>query len=558
MINEAKNLNKHVKFIFVTGGVVSSLGKGIITATTALLLKEMGYKTKCVKCDPYLNTDPGTMNPSQHGEVFVTDDGAETDLDLGHYERFSGIRTNKNSTITSGKIYTDILSKERRGDFLGKTVQTIPHVTDAIKDYIYKNLDDDLDFLLCEIGGTVGDMEALPFLEAIRQIGYECGHARTLYMHMTLVPYLKAAGELKTKPTQHSVRELRSLGIVPGILLCRSEKHISLDLRSKIGLFCNMTTETVIPAEDSDNLYEIPLKMSGHGFDDVICNYFQLPHPLSSYLDNWRALIKKMHSPSSSVNIAIIAKYTDIIDSYKSLIEALKHAGIQNECSVLYKIIDSRDLEYDNVNLKEVLKEFHGIIVPGGFGNSGILGKIRAIQYARENNVPMFGICLGMQLIVIEAARNLLGLKCANSTEFDPGTKDPVVLKISEWFDKNNIKQDRKNCTDLGGTMRLGSYDCKIEDESSLAFRIYAQHVVSERHRHRYEINNDYIDQLEKIGLRFTGVSTKEKLMEMVEIPGNGWFLGVQSHPELKSTIACGHPIFNNFVMYIKDNKKIL
>lgn len=543
--------NYKVRFIFITGGVVSSLGKGIACASFGLILTSMGFKVKFVKCDPYLNIDPGTMNPNQHGEVFVTSDGCETDLDLGHYERFTGVKTTKNSSITSGKIYSTLLEKERKGIFLGQTVQTIPHVTNEIKSAIYANIEDDIDFILCEIGGTVGDIEASPFLEAIRQIAYEYGQENVLYAHMTLVPYLKAAGELKTKPTQHSVRELRSIGIQPSILLCRSEYPLSEENRMKIAGFCNMKYAAVIPALDNENIYEIPLKFCEYNLDKVLCDYFKIHQPNPTYLNNWQNLIKSMKSTENVIKIALIAKYVEVNDSYKSIFEALKHAGIQNQCKVTYQIIDAHNL--NEKNTQEILQNFDAMIVLGGFGTSGIEGKIEAVKYARINKMPFFGICLGMQLVVIEAARNLLGLSRANSTEFDDKTPDPVVIRINEWLGNNNIKEIRNEHDNLGGTMRMGSYKCKIKHDS-LAYQIYQEEFISERHRHRYEINNDYINKLEQVGLKFSGSSAQENLMEIVEIPDHPFFIAVQFHPEFQSSVLNGHPIFNHLVKFVKEN----
>jgi len=554
ILNSIKKNNNKVKFIFITGGVVSSLGKGVASGSCALILKSLGAKIKCVKCDPYFNIDPGTMNPNQHGEVFVTFDGCETDLDLGHYERFTGVKTTKNSSITSGKIYSHLLEKERKGAFLGKTVQTIPHVTNEIKNAIYMNIDDDTDFIICEIGGTVGDIEAAPFLEAIRQIGYEFGHSNVCYIHMTLVPYLKAAGELKTKPTQHSVKELCSIGIQPSILLCRSEYNLSDENRLKIASFCNMKYESIIPALDSDNIYNIPLNLCEYGFDNVLFDCLGITKISDSYLDYWKDLIKTMQTSEEIVNIGLICKYVEVGDSYRSVFEALKHAGIQNKTKVLYKIIDSNNINIDNVS--DILSEFDGIMILGGFGSSGIDGKIDSISFARKNNIPLFGICLGMQLVIIEAARNLLGLKDADSTEFNPLTKNPVVFKMSEWIDQNSSTQNRINEENFGGTMRIGAYECLLKKDS-LAHKIYNfKDSIFERHRHRYEINNSYIKDLESVGLVFSGFSKDENLVEIVEIPSHPFFISVQFHPEFQSSILNGHPIFNSFISYIKNSLK--
>jgi CTP synthase len=544
--------NSKVKFVFVTGGVVSSLGKGVAAASCGLILEKMGFKISFVKCDPYLNIDPGTMNPNQHGEVFVTFDGCETDLDLGHYERFTEVRTTKNSSITSGRIYLSLLEKERIGVFLGQTVQTIPHLTNEIKNSIYANIAEDTDFVICEIGGTVGDIEASPFLEAIRQIGYEFGSQNVCYIHMTLVPYLKAAGELKTKPTQHSVRELRSIGIQPSILLCRSEYNLSDENRIKIASFCNMKFESVIPALDNSNIYEIPLKFCEYGFDRVLCEVFGIQKPQENYLDSWKNLIQIMKACENIVKIGLICKYVDVNDSYKSVFEALKHAGIKANSKVIYKIIDSNHITNENVN--EILSGFDGLMVLGGFGNSGISGKIEAIKFARENKIPFFGICLGMQLVLIEAARNLLGLKDADSTEFNQETKNPIIVKMNEWIGLNKTKEERVNEGNLGGTMRIGAYECVLKP-GSLAHKIYGAERIFERHRHRYEVNNQYLQMFEDCGFVFSGVSAFENLMEIVEIPSHPFFIAVQFHPEFQSSILKGHPIFNEFVKFILSRK---
>lgn len=538
-------MNNKVKFIFITGGVVSSLGKGLATASYGLILKSMGFNIKFVKCDPYLNVDPGTMNPNQHGEVFVTIDGAETDLDLGHYERFTGMQMTKNSSITSGKVYTSILEQERRGVFLGKTVQTIPHVINEIKTAIYKNINEDTDFILCEIGGTVGDMEALPFLEAIRQIGHEYGHHRVLYTHMTLVPYLSAAKELKTKPTQHSVRELRSLGIQPDILLCRAEHPIPKESRAKIASFCNMHEHRVIEALDNSNVYEIPLDLCSYNLDVTLCQHFKITYPENDYLHEWKTMLDDMKHLMASVKIAIIGKYTSLEDSYKSLYEALKHAGIKNKCKVELVLVDAHNINEENVN--DILSKFTGIIVPGGFGSGGIEGKIEAIKYARMNKIPFFGICLGMQLAVIEAARNLLNIKDATSTEFEKDTANPLILHMNEWIKSCGTKELRENNGNLGGTMRLGGYVCKLE-HGSLAYQAYGQDLITERHRHRYEVNNNYKAALEGEGVKFSGLSEIGDLIEIMELPEHPWFLAVQFHPELQSGVLTSHPLFDSFV----------
>lgn len=548
----SKNYSRGCKFIFITGGVTSSLGKGLANASLGRLLMSINsnLKIKFVKCDPYLNIDPGTMNPNQHGEVYVLNDGCETDLDFGHYARFTNLDMTKDASITAGKVYSSLLEKERKGTFLGKTVQIIPHLTNEIKEFIYKNIDEDTDFILCEIGGTVGDMEALPFLEAIRQIGHEF-HQNVMYIHMTLVPYLKAAGELKTKPTQHSTSTLRSIGIQPNVLLCRSEYNLPNELREKISNFCNLRQDRVISLVDVNNVYQIPLLMQEHGLDKIVCEYFGIQLPDKEYLNYWRHIIDKMDSASTVVKVAIVGKYGDLDDSYKSLFEALDHAGIKNSVKIEAELIDSRNL--NEKNIQEVLKKFDGIVVPGGFGTSGIDGKLSAIKFARTNNIPFLGICYGMQLALIEFAQNVARIENANSSEIDPECKNPIIYLMSEW-QKDNIIEQRTGFENLGGTMRLGEYSCRIV-ENSLAKKIYNTDVIVERHRHRYEFNNKYRDLLEKSGIRFTGLSLDGNLVEIIEILDNNWFLGVQFHPEFKSSIINAHPIFDSLVRKLVEQK---
>ena len=530
------------RFIFITGGVVSSLGKGLASAALGALLQSRGFKVRLRKLDPYLNVDPGTMSPYQHGEVYVTDDGAETDLDLGHYERFTGVPARRSDSTTTGRIYSDVLAKERRGDYLGATIQVIPHVTDAIKEFIRDAVTDE-DFVLCEIGGTVGDIESLPFLEAIRQLGNELGPERTLFVHLTLVPFIASAGELKSKPTQHSVKELQSVGIRPDVLLCRSDRESPADVRRKIALFCNLRQDAVIEARDVDSIYQVPISYHEQGFDDVVCRHFGLTDAPPPDLTRWRRIMQRVRQPEGQVTIAIVGKYTSLIDSYKSLAEALAHGGIANQARVNLKWIDSEIFEsQDTVHY---LEDVHGILVPGGFGERGAEGKIQAARFARERRIPYFGICFGMQMAVIEAARNLLGIKEAGSTEFGP-CAEPVVGLMTEWMQGNQLER-RSAGGDLGGTMRLGAFDC-ILAAGSLAQRIYESDRISERHRHRYEVNIAYKDRLEQVGLRFAGMSPDGLLPEMVEIPEHPWFVGTQAHPELKSKPFAPHPLFTSFI----------
>ena len=533
------------RFIFITGGVVSSLGKGLASAALGSLLQARGFKVRLRKLDPSLNVDPGTMSPTQHGEVFVTDDGAETDLDLGHYERFTGVSARRTDNITTGRIYSDILAKERRGDYLGATVQVIPHVTDEIKAFIRADVGD-ADFVLCEIGGTVGDIESLPFLEAIRQFGNEVGMARALFIHVTLVPYLPAAGELKTKPTQHSVKELLSVGIQPSMLLCRSDQPIPPDQRRKIALFCNIPAERVIAALDVETIYQVPISYHEQGFDDQVLAYFGI-EARAPDLAPWRGVVDRVRQPEGEVTVAIVGKYVSLLDSYKSLGEALTHGGIANNVRVNVQWLDSEIFERPDYPAGVIhhLENAHAILVPGGFGNRGTEGMIRAAQFARERSVPYLGICFGMQMAVIEAARHLAGLKGAGSTEFGP-CDHPVVGLMTEWTRGNALERRAVN-GDLGGTMRLGAYPCRLLDDTR-ARMIYGQDEISERHRHRYEVNINYRSALEDAGLRFSGLSPDGELPEIVEIPDHPWFVGVQFHPELKSKPSDPHPLFASFV----------
>ncbi len=532
------------KFIFVTGGVVSSLGKGLAASSIGALLETRGLKVTFLKLDPYINVDPGTMSPFQHGEVFVTDDGAETDLDLGHYERYSGITTGQKNNYTSGRIYFNVISKERRGDYLGGTVQVVPHITDEIKRAI-TDLANDEDIVIVEIGGTIGDIESLPFLEAIRQMRYTLGKGNYLYIHLTLVPFIKAADELKTKPTQHSVKELQSIGIQPNILLCRSERPIPREMKRKIALFCNVEENAVITAQDVESIYEVPLRLHEEGIDDRIVEMLELNAPKGD-LSVWETIVKRVKQPLKNVTIALVGKYVDLKEAYKSLCEALTHGGIANDAKVTLRWVDSEDIEAKGA--EEMLKGMDGILVPGGFGIRGVEGKIAAVRYARENKIPYFGICLGMQCAVIEAARNLAGLKDANSSEFDLQTPHPVIYLIEQWFDyRTKTVQKRDLASDKGGSMRLGAYPCKLE-QGSLAHDAYGKDEISERHRHRYEFNNRYRDQLVKAGLVISGTSPDGELVEIAELRDHPWFLGCQFHPEFKSTPRNPHPLFTAFI----------
>ena len=529
------------RYVFVTGGVVSSLGKGLSSASLASLLQLRGFKVRVRKLDPYLNVDPGTMNPFQHGEVFVTDDGAETDLDIGHYERFTGISATQSDNITTGGIYSDIIQKERRGDYLGGTVQVVPHVTDRIKKFISQNVEKE-DFIICEIGGTVGDIESLPFLEAIRQFSNDVGKENSLFIHLTLVPYLKASGELKTKPTQHSVKELRSLGIQPDIIICRSERKIPQTERKKISLFCNVPIDNVIETVDVKTIYEAPISFHKEKLDDRVLSYFNIKNIKTPDLSKWKSITSKVLNPKKDVNIGIIGKYVNLKDAYKSLDEALIHGGISNNFKVNLKRIDSENLKPENI--KSLLKDVTGVLIPGGFGKRGSEGKIAAIKYARLNNIPFFGICFGMQMAIIEAARNLLNIKNASSSEFGNNCT-PVVGLLDEWQKgKKKIKGTEKN---LGGTMRLGLYDAVLKNNSFIS-KIYSKKKIKERHRHRYEVNIKYKNDFEKKGLIFSALSPDGTLPEIIELRNHPWFVGVQFHPEFKSRPFTPHPLFSSFV----------
>ncbi len=530
------------RFIFITGGVVSSLGKGLSSAALGALLQARGFKVRLRKLDPYINVDPGTMNPYEHGEVYVTDDGAETDLDLGHYERFTGVPSRQSDNVTTGRIYQTVIAKERRGDYLGATVQVIPHITNAIKDFILSDIGDS-DFVLLEIGGTVGDIESLPFLEAIRQLGIDLGREGAVYIHLTLVPYIAASGELKTKPTQHSVKELRSIGIQPDLLLCRSEKPIPEGERRKMALFCNVRFESVIQALDVKSIYQVPLSYHDEGFDDQVLAHFGLTAPLPD-LAPWQEIVHRIEKPEGEVRIIVVGKYVELQDAYKSLAEALVHGGIANNVKVQIDWVESEIFEHDHEALHR-LEGVHGILVPGGFGERGAEGKIEAATFAREHDVPYFGICFGMQMAVIEAARNLAGIPDANSTEFGP-CRNPVVGLMTEWT-RGNVKETRSGRDDLGGTMRLGAYACHLLAGTRVA-GIYGVSDISERHRHRYEVNINYRDRLEQAGLIFSGLSPDGELPEIVELRDHPWFVGVQFHPELKSKPFEPHPLFASFI----------
>ena len=530
------------RYIFITGGVVSSLGKGLASAALGALLKARGYSVRLRKLDPYLNVDPGTMSPYQHGEVFVTDDGAETDLDLGHYERFTGVSARRDDNITTGRIYQNVLAAERRGDYLGGTVQVVPHVTNAIKDFILTG-NEGADFVLVEIGGTVGDIEGLPFFEAIRQLGNDLPRGRAIFIHLTLLPFIKAAGELKTKPTQHSVKELRSIGIQPDILLCRSEYPIPKSDRAKIALFCNVRESAVIQALDSHNIYDVPLAYHAEGLDNEVLAAFGINDAPEPALDVWRKISKRIAHPDGDVSIAIVGKYTNLKDAYKSLMEALTHGGISQGVRVNINWLDAELFEKGDPSAH--LENIHGIIVPGGFGERGAEGKIEAARYARLRKVPYLGICFGMQMAVVEVARHVAGINGASSTEFGPAV-EPVVGLMTEWI-AGATAQQRSATSDKGGTMRLGAFEAVLEEGSQVA-RIYGRERISERHRHRYEVNITYRERLERAGLRFSGMSPDNKLPEIVEIPGHPWFIGVQFHPELKSRPFDPHPLFASFV----------
>ncbi|MBL8666203.1 MAG: CTP synthase [Rhodospirillales bacterium] len=539
------------RFIFITGGVVSSLGKGLASAALGALLQARGFSVRLRKLDPYINVDPGTMSPYQHGEVFVTDDGAETDLDLGHYERFTGVPARRSDSVTTGRVYSDVIARERHGDYLGATIQVIPHITDAIKEFIAADLDGE-DFCLCEIGGTVGDIESLPFLEAIRQFGNELGRDRVMYIHATLIPWLPAAGELKTKPTQHSVKELLSVGIQPDMLLCRSDRPIPPGARGKIGQFCNIRYAAVIPALDVETIYAVPISYHEQGLDDEVCRHFGLEAPPPD-LSRWHDVVARVLRPEGQVTIAVVGKYTGLLDAYKSLAEALAHGGIANNVHVNIEWIDS--VIFENGAATQPLENVHGILVPGGFGERGAQGKIEAVRFARERAVPYFGICFGMQMAVVEAARNLAGIPGAGSTEFGPCAA-PVVGLMTEWI-RGNRRELREKDGDLGGSMRLGAYECIIKPDTRVQ-AIFGAGRISERHRHRYEVNNNYIGTLERCGLVFSGMSPDGLLPEMLEIPGHPWFVGVQFHPELRSRPFAPHPLFASFVRAAVEQSRLV
>jgi CTP synthase len=536
------------RFVFITGGVVSSLGKGIASAALGALLQARGYSVRLRKLDPYLNVDPGTMSPYQHGEVFVTDDGAETDLDLGHYERFTGVHATKSDNATTGRIYQDVIARERRGDYLGATVQVIPHITDAIKEAITANTVDadgrELDFVMIEIGGTVGDIESLPFLEAIRQLGNELGPEHVMFVHLTLVPYIPSAGELKTKPTQHSVKELLNVGIQPNMLICRCDRPIPDNERRKIAQFCNVRQTAVIAALDVDTIYAVPISYHAEGMDREVLRHFHLPFDTEPDVSRWERIVSTVRAPEGTVRIAVVGKYTNLLDSYKSLAEALAHGGIANHVKVELDWVDSQIFETPDAVSR--LEGVHGILVPGGFGERGTEGKIAAVHFARERRVPFFGICFGMQMAVIEAARNLAGLEHASSTEFGP-CDEAVVGLLTEWAKGNEVER-REQGGDLGGTMRLGAYPADLAEVSLVRAIYHGQARIFERHRHRYEVNVRYRERLEATGLRFSGMSPDGILPEIVELPGHPWFIGVQYHPELKSKPFDPHPLFRGFI----------
>lgn len=541
------------KYIFVTGGVVSALGKGIAAAAMGALLEARGLRVTIQKLDPYINVDPGTLSPFQHGEVFVTDDGAETDLDLGHYERFLSSRTRQKNNFTTGKIYYNVLLKERRGDYLGETVQVIPHITDEIKNAI-KSVSEGYDVVIVEIGGTIGDIESLPFLEAIRQFRHDIGRENVIYVHLTLVPYIETAGELKSKPTQHSVRELRAIGIQPDILICRTQKPLSTSFKNKIALHCNLDVESVIAARDVASIYEVPLDLSSEGLDRLVVEKLALDTK-DPDLAKWASVVKKIKHPSDKVIIAMVGKYVGLKDSYKSLNESLMHGGIANDVKVEIQWVDSGDIEKNGAD--RYLADVDGILIPGGFGERGIEGKIEAVGYARKKKIPFLGICLGMQCAVIEFARNVCNMKSANSTEFNKETEYPVIYLIEEWYDfRNQTVQRRDLKSDKGGTMRLGEYPCVLVEETK-AFETYDKDEIFERHRHRYEFNNEYKDVLEEKGLTISGMSPDKQLVEIVEIKDHPWFLGCQFHPEFKSRPLDPHPVFSSFVRATLKEKKL-
>ena len=539
------------RYIFITGGVVSSLGKGIASASLGAILEARGLNINLIKLDPYINVDPGTMSPFQHGEVYVTEDGAETDLDLGHYERFVRTTMGKRNNYTTGRIYLNVIRRERRGDYLCGTVQVIPHITDEIKRCIIKGAGD-ADIAMVEIGGTVGDIESLPFLEAIRQMRIELGTEKTLFMHLTLVPYIAAVGEIKTKPTQHSVKELRSIGIQPDCLLCRTDKPLPDPERRKMALFTNVSESAIISAIDVDNIYKIPKVLHEQGLDDIVIDKFRMDIPKAD-LGEWDFVVDALDHPSGEVNIAMVGKYIELADSYKSLSEALTHAGVQTKTKVNISYIDSEEIERNGT---DCLAQMDAVLVPGGFGNRGIEGKITAIRYARENKVPYLGICLGMQLAVIEIARDLAGLEKANSTEFDQNSPNPVIALITEWRDASGKVEHRNEGSDLGGTMRLGGQQCQLQNDT-LAKNLYRQDIIIERHRHRYEFNNTYRDRLEATGMRIAGLSMDGELVEIIEMPDHPWFIGCQFHPEFTSTPRDGHPLFTGFIEAANDYRNV-
>ena len=524
------------KYIFVTGGVTSSLGKGIIAASLAKLLQGKGYSVTIQKLDPYLNVDPGTLNPYEHGECYVTDDGAETDLDLGHYERFLDTPTSQANNVTTGRIYQSVINKERKGEYLGKTVQIIPHITDEIKQRIQLlGKTGKFDIVITEIGGTVGDIESLPYVEAVRQLLWEMGHENAIVIHLTLLPYLQTSGELKTKPTQHSVKSLMQSGVTPDVLVCRTQYHVNDEIRNKLALFCNVQKEAIIESIDAETIYDVPGLMLEEGLDEVVLKKLKLPHYTKSNLDKWNQFLTKYKNPKNEISVGLIGKYVELHDAYKSIVESTIHAGAENEVKVNIKWIHSEDLEVENV--PNILKELDGVIVAPGFGSRGIEGKVKAVQYARENKIPFFGICLGMQMAVIEYARNVLGYKDANSTEMDSSTSHPVI----------DLMESQKEITNKGGTMRLGAWECVLKP-NSLVSNIYEKKSIKERHRHRYEFNNKYLNELEKAGMRATGFNPETELVEIIEVPEHPWFVGVQYHPEYKSTVLNPHPLFVDFI----------
>ncbi len=542
IVYERKELSMSTKYIFVTGGVVSSLGKGITAASLGQLLKARGLKVTIQKFDPYINVDPGTMSPYQHGEVFVTDDGAETDLDLGHYERFIDINLSKNSNVTTGKIYWSVLTKERRGDYLGATIQVIPHITNEIKDRLMRSAKEtNADVVITEIGGTVGDIESLPFLEAIRQMKYDVGAENVMYIHLTLLPYLAKAGEIKTKPTQHSVKELREIGIQPDLIVCRTEKEISQDMKEKIALFCSVGPKNVIQNLDAESLYSVPLTLEEEGLADKVCDFFKIEN-IKPDLSEWINIVNIEKNLKQSVKIALVGKYVELRDAYLSVAEALKHAGLANEVAVEISWVHSENLDEENV--AQVLKDCDGILVPGGFGFRGVEGKIIATEYARVNNIPFFGVCLGMQMAVVEFARNILGYKEAHSAELNGLTPTPVI----------DLMPEQQDVEDMGGTMRLGLYPCKIK-LGTLAYAAYGEELIYERHRHRYEFNNTYRDEFLSNGFILSGLSPDERLVEIIELPNHPWFLAVQFHPEFKSRPTHAHPLFREFIKASKEKK---